>query len=91
MLVCIFLCRSPTFRKLICGCYLTVDFMAVRKIPLMERSYFGESTSTSASASEECNDRPEDPMVSSFLVKIRETLLSDRASHDKASPHIYYW
>jgi hypothetical protein len=54
-------------------------FLAVRKIPLKRRPRFMDNPDSDNDAD------AEDPAVDSYLGKIRETLLSDRALHDKAS------
>lgn len=59
--------------------------MAVRKIPIKERSYLLEhSLAPPILEEEEDKDtRPDDPTVTLYLEKIRKTLLSDRAIHDQ--------
>jgi hypothetical protein len=54
--------------------------MAIRKIPLKERSYLRDGVL----AAEVDNSVPEDPEVSRFLDQIRRKLRTDRALHDQA-------
>lgn len=59
--------------------------MAVRKIPLKEQSYLlaDGSLHLNASSSNKDNVSSEDASVASFHARIRKTLLTDRALHDK--------
>ncbi|KAI0065425.1 DEAD-domain-containing protein [Artomyces pyxidatus] len=59
-----------------------VDFLAVRKIPVRDHSYFLEDGSTS---SQNVDERSEDAAVSVFLSTIRKEVLTDRSLHDKAA------
>jgi hypothetical protein len=58
-----------------------VDFLAVRKIPIRRHPFIqaGGVLATEVSSEPES----EDPAVESFLSQIRETVLTDRALHDK--------
>jgi len=56
--------------------------MAVRKIPLKEQPYLYEDGSSNALG---LSDKAEDPTVVTFQSRIRKTLLTDRALHDKAA------
>ena len=53
--------------------------MAIRKIPLKERSPFDQSGSSNAGS----DDRPDDPQVTSVVESIRKQVLKDRALFDK--------
>ena len=55
--------------------------MAIRKIPLKEQHYLREDSSSIGLSSS--RDKAEDPSVISFHARIRKTLLTDRALHDK--------
>lgn len=59
--------------------------MAVRKIPLKERSYLpGDGSVKLYPLSSNNNDTlAEDASVTLILARIRKTLLTDRALHDK--------
>ncbi|KAI0957463.1 hypothetical protein AcW1_005846 [Taiwanofungus camphoratus] len=57
-----------------------VDFLAVRKIPLVERRPFSEGGCDMSSSNEH-----EDAGVASLLAEIRKKLLTDRGLHDKAA------
>jgi hypothetical protein len=59
--------------------------MAVRKIPLREQPYIHESSPLNALAPSP-SDKAEDPTVTLFQTRIRKTLLTDRALHDKVCP-----
>jgi ATP-dependent RNA helicase DDX55/SPB4 len=61
-------------------CCSRLDFMAVRKIPLKEQPYLYEDGSSNALG---LSDKAEDPTVVTFQSRIRKTLLTDRALHDK--------
>ncbi|KAF8897556.1 DEAD-domain-containing protein [Infundibulicybe gibba] len=58
-----------------------VDFMAIRKIPMEERSYLLEDGSTRAPDEEPA----EDSIVQVFLEKIRQKVLLDRALYDQSA------
>ncbi|KAJ6620294.1 DEAD-domain-containing protein [Mycena sp. CBHHK59/15] len=71
-----------------------VDFMAIRKIPLLERPCFagmGDQVMTLAAPAKNGNEdaeeavRPDDADVPVFLGRIRKTILTDRAIHDQAA------
>jgi ATP-dependent RNA helicase DDX55/SPB4 len=64
--------------------YMSLDFMAIRKIPLKERSYFMDDASAQRSEADG-SVQPEDPKVSTLLHQIRRKLLTDRALHDQVS------
>lgn len=58
------------------------DFMSIRKIPFQRREYLtGENPLTTTSD----ENRLEDPQVAEHVKGIRETLLTDRGLHDRAS------
>ena len=57
------------------------DFLAVRKIPLVEQPYF----TTGSAVTQEDVEREEDPAVDEYLESIRDVIKTDRAIHDKAS------
>ncbi|KAJ7611606.1 DEAD-domain-containing protein [Roridomyces roridus] len=62
-----------------------VEFLAIRKIPINEKPYFGDQVMEPAPVEgEEEPTRPEDPEVSVFLGRIRQTVSTDRAIHDQA-------
>ncbi|KZT11312.1 DEAD-domain-containing protein [Laetiporus sulphureus 93-53] len=56
-----------------------VDFLSIRKIPLIERKPFREDGSAYDDPAE-----PEDENVSAMQEQIRQVLLTDRGLHDKA-------
>ncbi|KIK97158.1 hypothetical protein PAXRUDRAFT_825250 [Paxillus rubicundulus Ve08.2h10] len=60
-----------------------VDFLAVRKIPIQRHPFIQAGGVLDAEVSNE--PESEDPAVESFLSQIRETVLTDRALHDKAT------
>ncbi|KAH9951892.1 DEAD-domain-containing protein [Amylocystis lapponica] len=60
-----------------------VDFLAVRKIPLVERVPLQDNDATPFT--ETCDNQREDLGISSALTEIRQQLLTDRALHDKAA------
>ncbi|KAJ7273005.1 DEAD-domain-containing protein [Mycena rebaudengoi] len=74
-----------------------IDFMAIRKIPILERPYFtatgGQPMPFAPPARIENEDheaeeevvRPDDADVSVYLKRIRKTILTDRAIHDQAA------
>lgn len=57
-----------------------LDFMSVRKIPLKKSPLIADGSEMPSSS--------EDPDVGSFITKIRETALTDRAVHDLVTPQI---
>lgn len=59
----------------------SLDFLAVRKIPLKEHPYITENQQQH----QEEETRSEDPNVSLFLNKVRAVLKTDRAIHDLVS------
>jgi len=60
---------------------MSLDFLAIRKIPLVEREPFQQDGSSAKFGGNES----EDPQVASTIAEIRKTLLTDRALHDKAA------
>jgi len=65
--------------------------LAVRKIPLKERSYLVEDAASVPSKAQEVeagsDERAEDPTIEDTLQKIRVVVLQDRDIHDKVRPH----
>lgn len=61
---------------------LHADFLAVRKIPLIEHARF---TSNGSIKGEPGGGEDDDPEVTPAQAKIRELLLTDRGLHDKAA------
>ncbi|KAH9842730.1 DEAD-domain-containing protein [Rhodofomes roseus] len=61
-----------------------VDFLAVRKIPLIEYGRFAEDGSVLPPLDPN-SDAEEDPEVMTAQTKIRQTLLTDRGLNDKAA------
>lgn len=65
----------------------TIDFLAVRKIPLTERPFLMDGSSSSREPNMDGEgERPEDFMVEQNTTKIRAVLLRDRDHHDKVRP-----
>jgi hypothetical protein len=69
--------------------YHSLDFMAVRKIPLKERQYLSEDGLPLPPQSL-AELRIEDPSVELFISQIRKAILSDRSLHDKVRMHSLY-
>ncbi len=59
-----------------------VEFMAVRKIPMQDRSRFAVDGSPTSQDGDMDVDT-EDPEVSTVLTAIRDKVLTDRALYDK--------
>jgi hypothetical protein len=60
----------------------SIDFLSVRKIPIRQHSYILEDGSATRDT-----DGPstEDHVVNTFLSQIRQTIMTDRALHDKVA------
>lgn len=80
------LVRCTVYKKLLSLAHLITtptrkDFLAVRKIPIRKQPVIQVGGILPAQGS--CDPELDDLAVTSFLSRIRDTVLTDRALHDK--------